>query len=151
MPYYSIRHITRFRYSAPIRESVMELRMQPRDEGWQRLHTFELAVNPRAQLASYRDPLGNTIHHFDLPSLHSQLTITAKAMVELTRPPALPPALEATAWEALDQLAKEGEYWEMLRPSHFACPTPRLVQLSDELQLRRRDDPLTVLRELNTA
>ena len=31
--FYSIRHITRFRYSAPVRESVMELRMQPRSEG----------------------------------------------------------------------------------------------------------------------
>ena len=31
--FYSIRHVTRFRYSSPVMESVMELRMQPRSEG----------------------------------------------------------------------------------------------------------------------
>ena len=28
--FYSIRHVNLFRYNAPVRESVMELRMQPR-------------------------------------------------------------------------------------------------------------------------
>jgi len=28
--FYSIRHLTKFRYSAPVSESVMELRMCPR-------------------------------------------------------------------------------------------------------------------------
>jgi transglutaminase-like putative cysteine protease len=151
MPYYSIRHTTRFRYSDPIRESVMELRMQPRDETLQRLHSFELTIVPRSQMTSYRDYLGNTIHHFDIPAQHTRLTITAEAVVELTPPPLLPAALDASAWAALDQLVKEGDHWEMVQPSHFAHSTPALIRLIDELQLRRRNDPLTLLRELNTA
>ena len=30
---YTIRHVTRFTYEAPITESVMEARMQPRSDG----------------------------------------------------------------------------------------------------------------------
>ena len=53
--FYSIRHVTRFRYSAPVRESVMELRMQPRSEGPQALRSFQITTNPRAQLYAYTD------------------------------------------------------------------------------------------------
>lgn len=151
MAYYSIRHVTRFHYSEPIRESMMELRLQPRDDGLQRLHSFELIIQPRAQLAHYRDYLGNTIHHFDIPGQHTRLTVTAQAMVELIPPPPLPPALGTGAWRALDGLVQAGEGWEMTQPSQFACATPLLSQLRDELRLARRGDPLTVLRQLNTA
>jgi transglutaminase-like putative cysteine protease len=149
--YYSIRHVTRFRYSAPIHESVMELRMQPRNEGWQRRHSFDLAINPRARVLHYRDYLGNTVHHFDVPSQHSQLTITAQGMVEITPPPPLPEALGPDTWQAADQIAAEGDNWELLAPSHFAQPTDRLRTLAAELDLHRRADPLTTLHELSTA
>lgn len=149
--YYSIRHITRFRYNVPIHESMMELRMQPRDEGRQRRHSFELSINPRAQVTHYRDHLGNTVHHFDIPGQHTQLIITAQAMIALTPPPPLPDILSADAWDALDQMIQQGDYWEMLSPSHFARPTDLLTDLAAELNLHREADPLTTLRHLNTA
>ncbi|MGA3204585.1 MAG: transglutaminase N-terminal domain-containing protein, partial [Bryobacteraceae bacterium] len=31
--FYSIRHLTQFRYDSAVSESLMELRMQPRSEG----------------------------------------------------------------------------------------------------------------------
>ena len=31
--FYSIRHLTRFRYRTPVSESLMEVRMHPRTEG----------------------------------------------------------------------------------------------------------------------
>ena len=34
--FYSIRHLTRFRYTSPVSESLMEVRMHPRTEGEQR-------------------------------------------------------------------------------------------------------------------
>jgi hypothetical protein len=32
MNFYSIRHLTRFRYSQPVSESIMETRMHPRSD-----------------------------------------------------------------------------------------------------------------------
>jgi transglutaminase-like putative cysteine protease len=149
--FYSIRHLTKFRYATPVSESVMETRMHPRSEVNQRCLTFHLAVSPRCRAFSYRDYLGNHVHHFDIPGQHSQLVIIAEALVDLQAPLQLPASLTSEAWEELDALVQDGDYWEMLLPSEFAKPTPSLLKLAGQLEVRRRDDPLTVLRELNSA
>jgi len=52
--YYTIRHVNKFRYSAPIRESMMEVRIKPRSEGYQRSLDFRLNTSPRSQPMGYR-------------------------------------------------------------------------------------------------
>jgi transglutaminase-like putative cysteine protease len=125
----------------------MEVRMQPRTEGGQHCIWFDLAVKPRTSLTSYRDHLGNVIHHFDVPSHHTNLAIKAEAVVEIG-PQVLPVSLAADAWSELDALVADGDYWEMLMPSRFATPTESLRKLAQELNVCRGDDPLSLLREL---
>ena len=149
--YYSISHKTRYSYSAPISESVMEVRMQPRTEGPQRMLNFRLTATPRTQITSYRDGWGNTVHHFDIPGNHTQLTILAKALVDINAPVALPESLNPEAWNELDTLTATDVYWDMLTPSHFARPGKLLEQLARDLDIRRQDDPLTTLRTINSA
>ena len=149
--YYTIRHTTRFRYSAPINESIMEVRIQPRSEGNQYCLDFQLYTSPRAHIMNYRGEFGNRVHHFDIPNSHNQLTITAQALVDVTPPSPLPEALTAQAWDELDALTQSGDYWDTLMPSRFANPSELLYELAHELDVRRRDDPLTVLRDLNSA
>ena len=129
----------------------MELRMQPLSEGPQRCLKFEVSLRPPARVSSYRDHLGNDVHHFDIPGRHTQLVITAKSLVESLPREETPAALDASAWDELDALVDKGDYWDMLMPSQFARPTGKLQEFARELDVRRRDDPLTVLRELNTA
>ncbi len=149
--FYSIRHLTKFRYGTPVSESVMETRMHPRSEGNQRCLTFHLSVSPRCRAFSYRDYLGNHVHHFDIPGQHSQLVIIAEALVDLQALTPVPTAIGWEAWEELDALVTDGDYSEMLLASEFASPTDSLLKLGRQLDIRRRDDPLTVLRELNSA
>ena len=154
--FYNIRHLTRFRYATPVRESLMELRMHPRSEGVQRCLGFEVNVTPRARLQSYRDYLGNVVHHFDVPGPHRQLTITAEAMVDVEAQPVLPMHLEDNAWEQLDTDIAERDFWEMLAPSQFAQWTGAIEEFARELNLpsdgeARRHDPLELLLDLNTA
>jgi transglutaminase-like putative cysteine protease len=149
--FYSIRHLTRFRYDSPVSESLMELRMHPRTESSQRCLSFQVSVDPRARLNEYRDYLGNTIHHFDVPGKHTQLRIVAEALVEMQSTRELPERLDPEAWGELDELAAAGDYWEMLMPSQFAQPSPALKELISQLDVIRRDDPLTFLRDLNGA
>ncbi len=82
MNFYSIRHLTRFRYSQPISESIMETRMHPRSDSNQHCLTFSLSVSPRCRVFSYRDHLGNNVQHFDIPGEHNQLVIVAESVVE---------------------------------------------------------------------
>ena len=149
--FYRIRHLTQFRYDSPVSESLMELRMHPRTEGRQRCLSFDLAVDPRAQIFTYRDYLGNSIHHFDVPRRHLQLRIVTESLLEVQDQPPLPPRLEPSAWAELDQLAADGDYGEMLMPSQFALPTDALLGLARDLAIERRAEPLSLLRELNSA
>jgi transglutaminase-like putative cysteine protease len=148
--YYSIRHVTRFRYSSPVTESIMEVRMQPRTESPQRCLSFSLSVAPRTRVLSYQDYLGNSVHHFDVPQPHSKLAITAEALVEVQGTADLPEALASTDWEEADRMGTSDAY-ELLQPSHFAQPSERLNEFKKELGVDRRRDPLTLAREVNGA
>ena len=147
--FYSIKHLTKFHYAAPVSESVMEARMHPRSEGNQRCLTFHLAVSPRCRVFAYRDHVGNNIHHFDIPGQHSYLVIVAESLLDVQPALDFPPSLPADAWAEADAMVQMGDYWEMLLPSEFAEPTPLLVDLAKQLEVCRRDDPLSLLRELN--
>ena len=147
--YYSIRHLTKFLYGKPVSESIMETRMHPRSDGNQRCLTFHLSVSPRCRVFSFRDHLANHVHHFDIPGQHGQLVIVAESLVEVQPAPLIPAFLAPDAWEDLDHLVENGDYWEMLFPSEFAQPTAELEDLARKLDVRRRDDPLMVLHQLN--
>ena len=119
MNFYSIRHLTRFRYSHPISESIMETRMHPRSDSNQHCLNFSLSVSPRCRVFSYRDHLGNNVQHFDIPNEHNQLVIVAESVVEQQVLPDVPAFLSPDAWGALDEMIESGDYWEMLLPSQF--------------------------------
>jgi len=149
--FYSIRHLTRFRYSSPVSESIMELRMRPRTEGSQRCLTYQVSVDPRARVHQYRDYLGNSVGHFDVPGKHTQLRIVSEALVEVLPLPALPESMGPDCWNELDRQVASGDYWEMLKSSQFVEPTEILLGLAREFRVERRDDPLTLALEINHA
>lgn len=149
MRYYSIQHLTRFDYAHPVCESAMEIRMQPRGDGNQRCLTFSLSVSPRCRVFSYRDHLANQVHHFDIPGDHRQLVIVAHSLVEQQPLGAVPNRLAPAAWQELDVLLTQGDFWEMLLPSTFAEPTEALRALAAEWKIVRRDDPLSMLHEIS--
>lgn len=149
--HFLIRHVTRFRYSDPVTESVMEVRMQPRTEGTQRCLRFELRTNPRSTVRAFQDDLWNHVHYFDIPDRHTHLTIRAEALVETAPLPELPAALDHDAWDALDAMTAADEYWDLLAPSAFTEPTDLLQSLAREVHLGRGADPFTTVRELTTA
>ena len=149
MNFYSIRHLTRFRYARPISESIMETRMHPRSDAQQHCLTFSLSVSPRCRVFSYRDHQGNDVQHFDIPGEHTQLVIVAESVVEQQPMPEVPAFLSPDAWKELDDLIDTGDYWEMLLPSAFAVETPALIDLAGKLEVVRRDDPLMLVHEIN--
>jgi transglutaminase-like putative cysteine protease len=152
--FYAIRHLTRYRYSKPVWQSMMEVRMHPRTERGQRCFTFQLSVNPRVRIFSYQDHLNNQVHHFDLPYHHRELTIIADSVVSLEPPsPPLPTALPTSSWDDLRQIVAADDHWHMLLPSHYARPSPELLDFGRELGVEAADgrDPLTLLLTMNSA
>jgi len=150
---FEIRHVTEYAYDEPVRESVMELWMQPRKSFDQMLVNFELEVEPPSQIFSYADSYGNAVHHFDVPAPHQRLRIVARSVVETHGHAALPAALDMDEWDRLKAEAVRGECWDFLSLQGFAIETPAL---HDFIQKRRLNDlkdhdPLTAVRELNKA
>ena len=147
---YSVRHTTTFRYEPAIRESVMEVRLQPRSDGEQRCLSFTLNVDPAATVMHYRDFTGNTVHHFDIAGTHSLVKVTAQSAVEV-QSAAAPRAADSGDWADLDALIAANDHLEMLLPSHFAHSSEPLENLAKELRCERRGNPLALLTELNEA
>ena len=148
--FYAIRHFTSYRYNRSVWQSMMEVRMHPRSEGSQRCFVFQLSVNPRARIFGYTDSYGNLVHHFDLPSRHSQLTIISDALVNIEAQPSIPEVMEYQGWQELEELVEKKDYWDMLMPSHFARSSPELEQLAGEIGVTERKgrSPLAFLQDI---
>src|SRR5882724_13257859 len=82
-----LTHETDLSYSDLISESVMELRMAPRQEQDQHRLSFTLAIGPPTAAFSYFDWLGNTVHAFTVNSFHKQIRIVATSVLETNRAP----------------------------------------------------------------
>ena len=147
--FYSIRHVTRFRYTAPVRESVMELRMQPRSEGPQTLRSFQISTNPRAQLYAYTDHLGNAVYHFNLLREHEELRIEVQAVVEFLAMPQLPESLGEDEWMRYDPARLSDDHFDMLGPSKFAKPSADLFTFMKIADIEKPvGDPLSAMKTL---
>ena len=145
---YSVRHITAFRFQPAVRESMMEVRLRPRSEGRQRCLSFQLDLQPMANVMSYRDFLGNTVHNFDIAASHAEIKVSSQALVEV-QPHEF--EMDFGTWDDLDKRVAAEDHWEMLLPSQFACTSERLQKLAREVKWVRRDTPHEMLLELNRA
>jgi transglutaminase-like putative cysteine protease len=77
-----IVHTTRYRYSGPIAETVMEVRLRPMDGNGQRCLEFDLEISSGIQPRSYLDGYGNNVHYFNLVRPHASLSVTSRSIVE---------------------------------------------------------------------
>jgi transglutaminase-like putative cysteine protease len=80
-----IVHSTRYRYSGPIAETVMEVRLRPMDGIGQRCLEFDLDVSSGIKPRSYQDGYGNSVHYFNVVRPHTRLIITSRSVVETGR------------------------------------------------------------------
>lgn len=145
---YQIRHVTRHRYETPVSESVMEVRKCPLSGGQQRCLNFSLTVCPGATVFSYEEAMGNTVHHFDVPQPHRQLSVTAEALVEVKEFPPLPESLPGGSWEQLKKETSGFEFLDFLLPSPLIRPSRLLGEYYTQVGPRPDEDPLTFLRRL---
>ncbi len=125
--------------------------MRPRSDTNQRCLEFALELTPSARPHSYTDYLGNVVHHFDIPSMHSRTEVTALALVEVYEKGRARPEASPDAWTKLDALSGDPDYWDWLMPSPFARPSPSVEAFAVELGVRRGDDPLATLTGLKVA
>jgi transglutaminase-like putative cysteine protease len=146
---YLVRHLTRFVYTTPVYESVMELRMQPLERPHQQCLRFNITTSQRAKVFAYRDPFGNAVHYFDVPGYHSQLDVSVESAVSLTVQTVWPAELPQDSWTEVDGFAADKDLMDWLAPSPFTSDTPALAEFARAIALSRDRDPMTTVRRLN--
>jgi len=125
--------------------------LQPRSDDRQRCVRFQIAISPKAALSVTRDYLGNSIHSFDIPGPHEQLAITTESIVEINAISPLPPTLPAETWQQYAALSHDFDLYDMLMPGKFTVSTSALATFMQEMNFLQRDDPLSLIKEINTA
>jgi transglutaminase-like putative cysteine protease len=86
---YRIRHVTHYRYADGVSNSQHDLHLLPRNLPRQRCLASELAIEPAPIVCRERvDYFGNRATHVVLATAHSELTVTARSLVDVE---ALPP------------------------------------------------------------
>ena len=91
---FEIVHSTRYRYTGPIAETVMELRLRPMDGNGQRCIGFQLELSHGVEAKSYVDGYGNQVQYFNLVRPHSGVSVVSRSTVETGLPPDAEPGEE---------------------------------------------------------
>jgi len=78
---------------------------------------FEVAVSPDAVVHSYTDFLGNMVHHFNIPSMHQELNIETRSLVERLNVASPVKSGALIGWEHLDAVAGESAHWDWVHPA----------------------------------
>lgn len=78
-----VEHTMTFEYDDFIRESWMELRVEPRSSIHQTVHSFYLAVGPASSVERYLDWNGNFVRHFGVPDYHDRIEVVTRMLVDV--------------------------------------------------------------------
>ena len=71
-----------FRYLEAVTESQNEVRVRPRDDGFQRVLSYRLTSQPHVQVLGVLDYWGTTVEHLGVRTPHTELQLLAEAAVE---------------------------------------------------------------------
>jgi transglutaminase-like putative cysteine protease len=118
----SVVHRTVLAYDDLIADTSMEMRLRPRDESGQRCLGYDLRVEPRGPVRSYRDAFGNQVEVYNHRAPHRRVVVEARSVV-LTSPPLA----------ARESSISEGERYRLLRFDGPVVDSPALRALSAEL------------------
>ena len=120
-----VTHLTRFTYSQPVREEVMECRFGPFSDADQRWDRFELRVKPSASIRSYVDAFDNSGYLVTLVAPHETIELVTRSEVTtlLANPfePLPTPPTPLTPSERFDYLS----------PSRLVGADPRLAEMAE--------------------
>jgi transglutaminase-like putative cysteine protease len=127
-----IQHETHLRYTEPVTESMVEVRMEPISDGDQTCRSFHLAVQPVTGVFRFQDGFGNHVHHFNVLPPHLEIRILAASVVETRDRPRDLAACQATFPLSGDH--PELELFDFLHLRGPVKPSARLEELLDQLR-----------------
>ena len=130
-----VNHETKLTYSAPVSETVFEVRMGPMSDEDQTTLGYRLRVAPTAPVTAYRDGFGNRVDLFNIPTPHREVVVRATSFVRTHRRPG-PSRLAEAPWPGERPVAVEA--LEYLRAQPAGRRMPRAGGLPGVVRRRSR-------------
>jgi len=109
---YTLRHTTRYHYSAPVTLCHSEARVFPRKTPHQQCGASELHISPAPQVQKERcDIFGNRVLYFAMEEVHQTLDVTVVTPLNTQPLTALPTV--SPAWENVAQLLSQDNSFDV--------------------------------------
>tara|TARA_R110000824_G_scaffold50961_1_gene142074 strand:+ start:74446 stop:75312 length:867 start_codon:yes stop_codon:yes gene_type:complete len=109
---YTLRHTTRYHYSAPVTLCHSEARVLPRKTPHQQCGASELHISPAPQVQKERcDIFGNRVLYFAMEEVHQTLDVTVVTPLNTQPLTALPNA--SPPWENVAQLLSQDNSFDV--------------------------------------
>ena len=120
---YELRHLTTYRYQAPVSFTRCALRLSPADTAAQHLLQNEIIISPGASTTSDRvGAFGERIRGITVEKPHRELKIEARSKVWVERR-VLDDDEPSPAWETVRDEACTARSLDFGSPAHFLFPT----------------------------
>jgi transglutaminase-like putative cysteine protease len=120
MSKFNIRHITKYLYEVPVRDSANQIMLYPIKDDFQDVADHIIRITGNPQVALHNDYFGNEVGTFTHAQPHQELIIDSRAVVS-TKPRAMPadtlPPEEQ--WKALEQLRNLPKFIDFLKQDFF--------------------------------
>ena len=121
MPFYKIKHITRYAYAAPVIDCANQLMIYPLEDDRLTVKSHGVSITYNPDVAFFTDYFGNQVGVFTVISPHSELVIDSN--LEVVTTPIQFPMDEASAddqWRNLASLRHDVAYMDFLTPEASA-------------------------------
>ncbi|MEO6316352.1 MAG: transglutaminase family protein, partial [Chitinophagaceae bacterium] len=120
MPRFNIRHITRYSYEQPVRDSANQVTLFPLQDENQDVTKQDLIITGDPHVELFKDYYGNTIGAFTYAEPHKELVIDSKidvAVHEKTMPPDTSP--KEKQWQNMQEIRYTYPYIDFIKQERF--------------------------------
>jgi len=115
---FDVVHTTDYRYSVPVSEAYLEVRLTPAHHPGQEVVSHRIAFHPEAGLSNYVDYFGNIATFYSMTLRHERLTVTNRIIVRTRPRPPIGEALGLPVAEARQILASSlTDIFDYLQPT----------------------------------
>lgn len=115
MPFYRIKHITRYTYPAPVIDSANQIMLFPLDDMQQQVKKHDLIITHQPSVELFTDYFGNKVGIFSVIKPHTELTI--QSIIEVvTHEVKMPEDTIAaqTQWQELETIREQFPYMDFI-------------------------------------
>lgn len=120
MPEFKIKHLTKYVYESPVRDSVNHIILYPKQDEYQQVKQHRLKISGNPGVDNFTDYYGNQIGFFTYTEPHQELEICSELTVTTTaRPQPLETMFSELQWNELQSLRYQVPYIDYLKWEAF--------------------------------